>query len=408
MGFFASSDVVSKPPVSHIPQCGKCGLYKFCKSPKMPVDGEGRKGILIIGEAPGKNEDDEGKPFVGKEGERLRNDLSLVDLNLRKDCWITNSIICHPENNVYPENALEYCRPNVINTVKELNPRVIVLLGAHAIKSLLGWAWKEEIGAMGRWAGWKIPLQKLNTWIITTWHPSYLEREHKEVRDVLARNHLEMAAKAKGRPWKTLPVYKVNRIYKGDDASPEIDKMIGETPIAIDYETNMLEPYSKDARIVSCALSDGGKTIAYPWSGKAIDATKRLLISGTPMTASNVGFEEEWTIAAFGRGVTNWYWDCVVNAHILSWDGAGDMTGGERGKGFTPGLGITSIKFQAFVLLGIDSWDMAIRPFLRANGPHKKNRIHEISLPKLLQYNGMDALVDAKVGSKQRKLAGKE
>lgn len=407
-GFFAASDTVSKPPVSHIPQCGKCGLYKLCKSPKMKVDGKGEKGILIVGEAPGATEDDMGIPFCGDAGEKLMNDLSFADINLRRDCWITNTIICRPEDNKYPPAALEYCRPNLVNAVKELNPRVIVLLGGYAAKSLLGWVWKEDVGPMGRWAGWQIPNQKLNTWILPTWHPSYLIRDKKDVRDMLFRKHLARAAKHDKRPWKTIPIYHVERIYDSAKAGKLIRSFEGDQPVAIDYETNMLKPYSKESRIISCSLSDGETTIAYPWEGDAIAETGRLLESGTPMEASNLQFEESWTQETFGHGVLNWAGDTTLNAHILSWDGVGDSDrGSEREKDDAPGSGITSIKFQAFVLLGIDAWDVEIKPFLRTGGgPYKKNKIADISMPKLLWYNGLDALIERKVSEVQHRLKG--
>src|SRR5437879_5510271 len=105
-GFFAALDVVeNKAPASLIPKCGACGLFKTCQSPKMPPSGKGRKRILICSEAPGRNEDEQGIHFVGKAGQFLEECLEECEINFRKDCWITNAIICRPPKNKLPPNA---------------------------------------------------------------------------------------------------------------------------------------------------------------------------------------------------------------------------------------------------------------------------------------------------------------
>ena len=62
-GFFSDYKVRSRRRTGHLPQCGRCGLYKHCKSPKMPATGKGRKSILVVAEAPGKNEDRDKGPL---------------------------------------------------------------------------------------------------------------------------------------------------------------------------------------------------------------------------------------------------------------------------------------------------------------------------------------------------------
>ena len=76
------------------PRCGSCGLFRGCKSPKMAVAGQGRKGILVVGEAPGQSEDEQGKPFVGKTGRHLQEVLTRASIDLFRDCWVTNAARC--------------------------------------------------------------------------------------------------------------------------------------------------------------------------------------------------------------------------------------------------------------------------------------------------------------------------
>src|ERR1051325_10250425 len=173
-GFFHGSQLHSRAPASLVPKCGACALFKACHSPKMKPSGEGRLGILIVGEAPGSTEDEQGEPFIGPAGKRLARTMRAVGLDLKRDCWITNSVICHPPKDATPTNdQIDWCYPNLANTIKALNPTVIVPLGAIAVKALIGNIWREDPGSISKWAGWRIPCTKPNVWICPTFHPSY-------------------------------------------------------------------------------------------------------------------------------------------------------------------------------------------------------------------------------------------
>jgi uracil-DNA glycosylase len=112
-GFFSGEEVVhrvrktrgSKETSSNIKSmdpCEQCGLYKGCVSPKMEVTGKGGKKILIIAEAPGKTEDEQGIQLIGEAGQILRNCLEELDYNLDRDFWKTNIINCRPPGNRNP------------------------------------------------------------------------------------------------------------------------------------------------------------------------------------------------------------------------------------------------------------------------------------------------------------------
>ena len=137
-GFLPSSVWKSKPPLSFIPKCEACGLYKTCNSPKMKISGDGEKGILIIGETPGSSEDRLDQHFVGKSGKYLSRILRSLKIDMRKDCWLTNALICRPETKDTPKpKIIEHCRPNVLQAIKELNPRIIILAGEGPFGSLM-------------------------------------------------------------------------------------------------------------------------------------------------------------------------------------------------------------------------------------------------------------------------------
>src|SRR4051812_20143993 len=124
MGFFAAAEpAAARQRSSLVPLCGVCGLLKGCRSPRMPVSGEGRKGILIVGEAPGMNEDERGIQFCGKTGKLLERTLAKFDVDMRRDCWLTNSLACRPpRNKIDDARKIDYCRPLVVRAVNELRP----------------------------------------------------------------------------------------------------------------------------------------------------------------------------------------------------------------------------------------------------------------------------------------------
>lgn len=398
-GFFTASKLTSKQPIPSLAaKCGMCGLYKHCHSPKMATYGEGRKGILLVGEAPGKEEDEQNRSFVGESGRLLKKQLQQVDVSIDRDCWRTNAVICRPEKNRTPtDKEVGYCRPNLLKTIDQLKPITIVLLGGTAVRSLIGYLWKESTDSIGRWVGWRIPSQSLNAWVCPTFHPAYVlrtrDKRGQSMPGKMLYDHLKAAASLTSRPWEEVPDYRseVSVVYDAKDAAKQVRGMLKRSrPIAFDYETNMLKPDSSNAEVVSCSVSQAtGRTIAFPWHGEAIDAMAELLGSRIPKIASNIKFEHRWTLRALGLHVQGWAWDTMLAAHVLD----------NR-------PGITGLKFQSFVLLGFGSYDDEIANFLYADNANKENRIRKAPLDELLLYNGLDSLLEVKVAEIQSSQLG--
>ncbi len=179
----------------------------------MPVSGNGDRKILIVAEAPGKEEDQQNTQLIGQSGQWLRVELADLGVDLDRDCWKTNAIICRPEGNRTPTDAeISHCRPNLLNAIEELKPQTIILLGDAAVRSLIGFLWKENPGPIGRWVGWRISDQKLNAWVCPTWHPAYLMRENRQYaksdpRLIWFRMHLKVAYDWDQRLWRTIPTW---------------------------------------------------------------------------------------------------------------------------------------------------------------------------------------------------------
>jgi uracil-DNA glycosylase family 4 len=398
-GFFSGVEFAAvKRPLSLLPECGPCGMSKTCQSPKMKPTGKGRKEILICSEFPGKREDEQGIQLVGNAGRELDRMLRKCGIDMREDCVLTNALVCAPEDpqKVKPR-AVEFCRPNLLNTVREMQPKVVILLGGKAVDSLIGHVWREEVGKIGRWVGWQIPLQKWNCWVCPTYNPAYLLREEDQVLTREAEKHLKEACEITTRPWETIPDYRkqVELIYDPVVAAHDIRLFTkrGEMT-AFDFETNCLKPDGADAEIVCCSLSDGRRTIAFPWDnrGPCWAAFRDFVKSDVPKVASNLDMEERWTRKFVGCSVNGWLTghDTMLGAHALD----------SRG-------GITGLKFQAFVHLGMEDYAAAVAPYLKSSGGgNSKNRIREVPMDTLLMYGGLDSLLEVKVAKKQRKELG--
>jgi uracil-DNA glycosylase len=118
--------------------CVLCGL-SISRKNAVPGSGGISRKIILIGEAPGKNEDETGSPFVGSAGKIL--DQALIDAGIeRKEIYITNVVKCRPPNNRIPtDGEIEICTREYLNKeIDIISPKIICILGATALKSILG------------------------------------------------------------------------------------------------------------------------------------------------------------------------------------------------------------------------------------------------------------------------------
>ncbi len=123
---------------NRILNCQKCDLYKTRKN---PIFGEGnyRAPIFIIGEAPGREEDLVGRPFIGKSGQLLDKILEACNFNRTDHVFISNIVRCRPpENRVPTIREAELCMPYLMEQIELVNPKILVLLGATALKYMAG------------------------------------------------------------------------------------------------------------------------------------------------------------------------------------------------------------------------------------------------------------------------------
>ncbi|HEU5380905.1 MAG TPA: uracil-DNA glycosylase [Ktedonobacteraceae bacterium] len=127
-----SSEEILKEIASEVSVCEKCRL---CKGRNRSVPGEGnpQTSIMFIGEGPGFNEDQQGRPFVGKAGHLLEEALASINLK-RSDVFITNVVKCRPPDNRDPNpDEIAACNEYLDRQIEALNPQAIVTLGRFSM-----------------------------------------------------------------------------------------------------------------------------------------------------------------------------------------------------------------------------------------------------------------------------------
>lgn len=143
---------------SKIRRCRECRLWKSRKK-AVPGEGPSPARIMFIGQAPGKTEDATGRPFVGRAGKFLDELLDLAGLD-RSKCFITSVVKCFPPRNRIPKtDEIASCNPYLEEQIRIVKPKLVVLLGNVAIKTVLG-------------TGNRKPIRKAGITYVSTFHPA--------------------------------------------------------------------------------------------------------------------------------------------------------------------------------------------------------------------------------------------
>lgn len=117
--------------------CKKCGLSKT-RTNSVPGKGSFTSDVIFVGEAPGRNEDLKGEPFVGIAGKKLSIALDNAGIS-RDDVYITNTVKCRPPNNRLPSKTeKEICQSYLQKEIEIIKPKIICVLGNTAFGSVLG------------------------------------------------------------------------------------------------------------------------------------------------------------------------------------------------------------------------------------------------------------------------------
>ena len=171
------TSVMMNDLVQEVAQCTSCGLHAQ-RTNTVPGTGALNPIVLVVGEGPGKDEDESGEPFVGKAGQYLDTWLEAIGLSRTVNCYIANVVKCRPPQNRDPQpDEKEACMPYLLRQLDMLNPKAILCLGRIAAQQLL--SSEEGIGKLRK---------KENSYrgipVVATYHPSAVLRDESLKRPV--------------------------------------------------------------------------------------------------------------------------------------------------------------------------------------------------------------------------------
>lgn len=281
-------------------RCKKCPIWKeHCLTNCMPGRGKGG-GVLLLGEAPGANEDSTGKPFVGRAGKILEAALEEVDFR-GIPLFFTNACRCRPLNNRQPKiDEVRTCRfYHLDQEIDRIKPRLIISLGQTPAMSMMDDHLASVDKCRGRITKYKgIP-------VIYTYHPMALSYDRRkkdyfllDLRRAVTfyRNGCKVVEKPK--PYKILPWEKLATAAVGKE-------------VFFDLETRGLDPYSPEARIMCISAATDPQTAFYQWVDMAPTSADWLdviepLRWAIKLAAHNGVFDFAWSTRACPSD--HWIW----------------------------------------------------------------------------------------------------
>jgi uracil-DNA glycosylase family 4 len=259
--------------------------------------------ILILGEAPGEQEDRQGDVFVGQTGQLLR---SKIPEDWQKKAYWSNTVRCRPEGNRTPEPVeVACCTTYLEEDLLRIRPHAILGIGSTS----LSYFWPSITITAVRGIPFPIQLQDGNwIWFYPTFHPSYVNRGNRanSVNRILPvfSNDLRRFFAQEER-WLTPPnppAIPAKSSIRYPKSLEEVKNLFrGLKPrYGLDIETFKLKPYMRDSRLLTAAFSDGDLHFAFPvnWFGNfttwGIEAFRWCLSQDKEWVAHNASFELAW------------------------------------------------------------------------------------------------------------------
>lgn len=378
--------------------CRACPLDKVrgLRSPKMLASGARDPEVYILGEAPGRTEDEEGYQFVGDSGDLLRP--YIPSEFLRHIRW-NNTINCHPPDNRDPERIeRECCRPRVERDIELSQPVAIFGMGGQAL------LWAGKAGGVYLWRGRRFPIKvgSHTCWYYPMLHPaailhqrslgSWGGRDDEFALELDLRRAFAEVAAGLPEPIVHTPEFARSDITCLPGSKDDLDYLIEflryaavQDVAGVDYETQNLRPYNRDSELLSAAVSVEEETVSFAyrhpaagWSDRQLkiidDAWIKFLQSRVKKAVHQLSFEMEWTCYFYGdefaRSVP--WEDTLTQAYVID-----ERSGEQRSEG---PLSLAWLTQQHF---GIN--------IKKLSPKMNKARMRDESLETLLPYNGIDA-----------------
>ncbi len=409
--------------------CISCPLDSFdraLKHPKMPPKGADPALVYILGEAPGAQEDQLGEQFVGESGKLLRDHIPVDYLDFIR--W-NNSVNCRPPENRNPTtDELEFCRGRIVGDIEKTKPDAIFGFGGIP----LTWSGRSNIGA---WRGRRFPIQvgEHICWYFAFHHPAFLIHLQRQNDGRPSTYELSFKLDIERALRTVLEGLPDPVIHSVEDARAGISTVTGREPGALntvisflkdaakseicglDYETQGLHPYGKDADILTIAVALPERALSFPlnhpqagWSAndRAVicEAFKQFLLSPVLKCVHSLHFEMEWSGYFFGKEV-------LRGRHAKDFFGQHPQQG-QANPVASPALSWGDSLSQAFILDERKdgfSLDFLTQLYFGINikkitGSLNKNDMRSEPLLRILPYNGIDAKYHLLVYQAQQEL----
>ncbi len=362
---------------------------------KMKVFGGGKKKILLIGDHPTKHEYQRNQYWIGDTGRLLRKTLSGIGIDVDEDCWSMNALSCFV--NKPTSKQIDCCRSRITKVIKDLQPDVIILFGTGAVQSIIGNRWKKDLGTITKWRGWQIPDQEFNSWICPVMHPrEIIVQKYAKEYLIVFEQDLQAAVSMTKQPF---PHIKTEVKFISDEPVEQVKflrKFIDEgKEFAFDYETTGLKPHADGHEIKILSLCNDffiSYSLIPQYKDKSVlKQLKRLFESNIPKIAQNMKYEYNWTYNILGIKIRNLVWDTMLVSHLLD----------NRD-------GVTGLKFQTYVQLGIIDYSSHISQYLKAKNSNGHNAIVKAMADPLIKmdlmrYCGDDSIYTYRIKKVQEK-----
>lgn len=375
--------------------CEACGRLDGCKSPKFPIYGHGAKGILIVSEVPGPQDDEDGIPLSGSAGSLLRKELKAHGIDLKRDCWTVFAVRCHGPKPT--GSQVSNCRGFTTRDIGQLKPKVIIPCGILATQAVLDDRTRGRMSGVEATAfyGYRIPDQEYGAWVCPVEGVNYLQGLRDGTDCLAYRNFSSQVKEAIGLRSTDVPRIPedIDLLQSPKDAIRAIQEAretckANGSELGIDLETTGLKPHRKGHRIVCASMTwdteNGDKAIAFPmfedndflaaWQGILTDPD-------IDKGAHNHQFEQMWISWLQGFRVSPWGYDSQIDAHILDCQKP------------------TNLKFCVYTGQGIIGYDDDVDRYLsatseeeKAHGSNAFNQIDKAPINDLLLYNARDSL----------------
>lgn len=378
MGFFTTKEVQSiSRPAGKLLSCASCGLA-LTRFKKIEPTGNFEKKILIITDEIEPEDAARGKPFQGRAGKYFTKELKSVGIDLWKDCLSMSLVKCPPTDDdgvlrQPTERESRSCCRKIQKLIRQMHPRIIVLVGNLSATALLSLRWTKGIGGIEKWRGWAIPDQGMLSYLCPVYSPTMILEKLERAPEYQTIWRLDLKRigelNTSTAPFPQLPPYEdVVSILSPREAVTVLESLLERkfpSWVAIDYETTGLKPHNtEDHQIVCTSLCvDEARSFVFDLESKRVrNLWKELLVS--PLigkVAQNMKYEHTWSKNILGVDVENWIWDTMLATHLL--DNRPDITG---------------LKFQTYVQFGEAGYDDEIGPYLRSGDDKNSNAVNRI------------------------------